>query len=152
MLEFNFNAIQKCLAGICLLIIFASTPALAELQTITHGKSLLLSCQQAIIALDQGLDALATHNQNEAFLCMAFLSGLITSAEHANELAKLRFSVATEGRGNQQNFNLYCFNWQLSYHKIARIVLEFGRNQPQYQQRPAHELALRALQTTFPCR
>jgi len=82
---------------------------------------------------------------------MAFLSGMMSTAQHANELAKLRYSVASYGRGDQRRFNLYCLDWQLPYQKIARIVLAFGQREPRYLQRPAHELAIRALQIAFPC-
>jgi hypothetical protein len=152
MLPNKFNRPQKVFAIICLFFVLSSSATAAGVQTITNGNSLLLSCQRALLALDQGLDSLAEDEQNDTFLCMAYLGGLMGAAEHANRLAKLRFSVATDGKGSQQNFNLYCFDWQLPYQKIARIVLEYGRKQPQFGQRPAQELAMRALQTTFPCR
>ena len=63
-----------------------------------------------------------------------------------NELAKLRYPLTTDGHGNQQSSRLYCFDWQLPYKSIARIVMEYGRKQP------AHRLAVHALQTVFPCR
>jgi hypothetical protein len=148
----KFNHIRQILLGIGFILIVCANPATANVQTITHGKSLLISCQQALIALDKGLDSLANSDQNDAFLCMAFLGGIMSTAQHANELAKLRYSLATDGRGNQHDFNLYCFDWQLPYQKIARIVLQFGHNEPRYLQRPAHELAIRALQMAFPCR
>jgi hypothetical protein len=111
----------------------------------------MLSCQHAMIALDSTQQSLTSSVQNDAFLCMAYLGGMMSTAQHANQLAKLRFSLSTDGRGNQHRFNLYCFDWQLPYQKIARIVLEYGQNEPRYWQRPAHELALRALQTRYPC-
>lgn len=152
MLPNKFNRPQKVFAIICLFFVLSPPTVAAGVQTITHGNSLLLSCQRAMVALDQGLDSLAKDEQNDAFLCMAYLGGLMAAAEHANKLAKLRFAAATDGNGDQKNFNLYCFDWQLPYQKIARIVLEYGHKQPQYRQRPAQELAMRALQTTFPCR
>jgi len=144
--------IQKWFPGICLVSILYTAPVVASVQTITHGKSLMVSCQQALIALNQEADTPNNADQNSAFVCMAYLSGMMTTAQHANEQAKLRYSLLTDGRVNRHGFGLYCFDWQLSYQKIARIVLEFGRSNPVYMQQPAHKLAIRALQTAFPCR
>jgi hypothetical protein len=131
-------------------------PALASVQTITNGKSLAMSCQQAIFALDQGLDTLTVTDQNDAFICMAYLGGMMATAQHANELAKLRYSLASGGRGDQRAFNIYCFDWQLPYAKIARILVAYAktssREHPGLLNQPAHKLALQALQSAFPCR
>jgi len=72
-----------------------TAPAVADVQTITHGKDLMVSCQQAIIALDTPQETPTSSAQNEAFLCMAYLSGVMATAQHANELAKLRYSQAS---------------------------------------------------------
>ena len=120
-----------------------------EVQTITNGRSLVISCEQAMLALDTPLDAPSP--TTGAFICMAYLSGIMAATQHANERARLQFSLATEGRGNQTTFNLYCFNWQLSYQKITRIVLSFAQNNPGYLQRPAQDMVMRALQNAFPC-
>ena len=148
----KFTDIQKWFPGICLASILLTAPAVASVQTITHGKSLMISCQQALTALSQEPDTLNNADQNSAFVCMAYLSGMMATAQHADALAKLRYSLLTDGRGNRHDLGLYCFDWQLSYQKIARIVLEFGRSNPAYLQQPAHKLAIRALQTAFPCR
>jgi len=131
--------------------ILYTAPSLADVQTITHGKSLVTSCQQALNILDSQPDSKNDANQNDAFLCMAYLSGVMATAQHANELARLRYSVATGGRGEQRDFKLYCFDWQIPYKKVAQIVLAFARNQPHYLQGSAHKLTIRALQTAFPC-
>ncbi len=144
--------IQKWLLSICCLMSALYTGlAMASVQTITHGKSLMISCQQAMIVINQDT---AEHiaDQNSAFVCMAYLSSMMATAQHANDRAKLRYSLITEGRGNWQDFGLYCFDWQLSYQKVAHIVLEFGSNNPAYLRQPAHKMAIRALQTAFPCR
>lgn len=141
---------------LCLFGLLVSTPALSEvqtkseIQTITHGMSLAKSCEQALLVLDNRYDD--SQLNNAAFICMAYLNGVMAAAQHANERAKLEFSLATEGVGNQAAFNLYCFDWQLSFHKIAAVVLTFAQKNPEYLQRPAHDLAMKALQTAFPCR
>ena len=129
---------------------WSDTPKATEVQTITDGKSLAISCEQAMLALDKPLDMPTP--TTAAFICMAYLSGVMAATQHANERAKLQFSLATEGRGNQATFNLYCFNWQLSYQKITRIVLNFAHNNPEYLQGPAQDMVMRALQNAFPCR
>lgn len=151
MLVQKLNLIQKYLLAIGLMNILCMSTVTADVQTIRQGKDLVISCQHALIALDSTAGKLTSTVRNDAFLCMAYLGGMMTTAQHANELAKLRYALSTEGRGNQQSFNLYCFDWQLPYQKIARIVLEFGQRESRYLQRPAHELAIRALQTTYPC-
>jgi len=144
--------IQAWFPGICLAITLYTAPTMAGVQTITHGKNLMTSCQQALTILHQASDTPDTADQNSAFVCMAYLSSMMATAQHANDLAKLRYSLITDGRGNRHDISLYCFDWQLSYQEIARIVLEFGRNNPVYLPQPAHKLAIRALQTAFPCR
>ncbi len=149
----KFTDIQKWLLGICCLTsILYTGPIIANVQTITHGKSLMISCHQALTGLKQEPDTLSDADQNSAFVCMAYLSSMMATAQHANDRAKLRYSLLTEGRANRHDFGLYCFDWQLSYQKVARIVMEFGRSNPVYLQQPAHKLAIRALQTAFPCR
>ena len=120
-----------------------------EIQTITHGLSLAKSCEQALLVLDKRYAA--TTLNNDAFICMAYLNGVMATAQHANERAKLQFALATEGKGNQAVFNLYCFDWQHSFQKIAAVVLTFAQNNPEYLQRPANEMVMRALQKAFPC-
>ena len=112
--------------------------------------SLARSCEQALLALSNPAEVASP--KNDAFICMAYLNGVMATAQHANERAKLQFALATEGRGDQAAFNLYCFDWQRSFQKIAGIVLTFAQNNPSYLQKPAHEMVMRALQTAFPCR
>jgi len=145
--------IQKRFLGICCLTgILYIGPTVASVQTITHGKSLMISCEQVLLALKEESDMLNDADQNSAFVCMAYLSSMMATAQHANDRAKLRYSLLTDGRSNRHDFGLYCFDWQLSYQKVAQIVLEFGSNNPMYLQQPAHKLALHALQAAFPCR
>jgi hypothetical protein len=121
-------------------------------QTITSGNSLILSCQQTLFALDQGLESLPDSERNAPFLCLAYLSGIMAASQHANELAKLRFAQATKGSGDTQQFNLYCIDWQLSYQRVARIVVEYAKRHPGLGKRPAQELVMRALESAYPCR
>ena len=145
---------------LCLLVAFICSSAWAEadktseVQTITNGMSLAKSCEQALLALDKRFDV-ATPS-NDAFICMAYLNGIMGAAQHANERAKLQFALATEGlatgrQGNQASFNLYCFDWLRSFKKIAAIVLTFAQHNPTYLQKPAHEMVMQALQKAFPC-
>ncbi|MDT8385375.1 MAG: Rap1a/Tai family immunity protein [Gammaproteobacteria bacterium] len=129
---------------------WSDTPDNAEVQTITHGMSLAVSCEQALLTLDKRYDKPIP--RNDAFICMAYLNGIMAAARHANERARLEFALATAGRGNQAAFRIYCFDWQRSFEKIAGIVLNFAQHNPIYLQRPAEELVMRALQTAFPCR
>jgi hypothetical protein len=133
--------------GVCLI-----SPSWAGVQTITSGNSLALSCQRALVAVERGLETLPAADQNDAFLCMAYLGGIMAATRHANELAKLRFAQATNGRGSTEQFNLYCIDWQLSYQRVAHIVLEYARRHPELGKRPAQDLVMRALQSAYPCR
>lgn len=146
---------------LCLLGVLACAPAwsdtqnsgtqnTSDVQTITHGMSLARSCEQALLALDERSNI--TEPKNSAFICMAYLNGIMAVAQHANERAKLEFALATKGQGNQADYTLYCFDWQRSFQQIAAIVLRFAQNNPAYLQRPAHEMVMRALQAAFPCR
>jgi hypothetical protein len=124
-------------------------PVHAEVSVITDGLSLANTCQTALVTLEQS----ATENvKGDAFVCMAYLGGLLGAAQQANELARLRFAVATGGHATEKPFTLYCFDWQLPYGKVAQLILDFAKHNPGLLQRPAHELALRALQAAFPCR
>ncbi len=127
----KFTDIPARFLGICLAGILYAGPSAASVQTITHGKSLMISCQQALIALNQESDTLSDADQYSAFVCMAYLSGMMTTAQHANEQAKLRYSLLTNGRANRHDFGLYCFDWQLSYQKIARIW-QFALYKPRF--------------------
>jgi hypothetical protein len=129
---------------------WAATQTAEGIQTITHGMSLAKSCEQALLSLDSRFDAPPPNN--DAFICMAYLNGIMAAAQHANERARLQFALATQGQGNQAAFNLYCFDWQRPFQKIAGIVLTYAQNNPEYLQRPAGELVMRALQAAFPCR
>ena len=128
-----------------------SPPAMADIQTITNGKSLVISCQQALIAVDKGLDPIEADNQNNAFICFSYLSGIIGAARHTDSLAELRFALTTQGKGNFPKFRIYCIDWNIQYQKAARIVLNFARKNPDELGKPAHSMAIRALQSAFPC-
>jgi hypothetical protein len=149
------NSIYLCRL-LCLISTLACASAGAAIQDsngiqiISHGMSLAKSCEQALLSMEERLDA--PPPGNDAFICMAYLNGTMAAAQHANERARLQFSLATGGQGNQAAFNLYCFDWQQSFQKIAGIVGTFAQNNPAYLQRPANELVMRALQTAYPCR
>lgn len=133
----------------CLLML---SPVYAEVSVITDGHSLATTCQTALVTLEQTANASTENVQGDAFVCMAYLGGLLGAARHANELARLRFAVATGGQPTEKPFALYCFDWQLPYGRAARLILDFAKHNPGLLQRPAHELALSALQAAFPCR
>lgn len=134
--------------AICLLVM---TPVHAAVSVITDGHSLANTCQTALATLEQTADASTENVQSDAFVCMAFLGGLMGTAQQANELARLRFAVATGGQATEKAFALYCFDWQLPYDRLARLILDYAKHNPRLLQRPAQELALRALQAAFPC-
>lgn len=133
-------------AGLLLL-----NPVHAEVSIITNGHSLATTCQTALAALEQSAGASTENVQGDAFVCMAFLGGLMGAAQQANELARLRFAVATGGHPTEKPFTLYCFDWQLPLGQVARLILDFAKHHPGLLQRPAQDLALRALQSAFPC-
>ncbi len=141
----------KPLQIISLWLVFSSS-ATADIQIITNGKSLALSCQQALVAVDEGLDHTEPDSQNNAFICFSYLSGIIGAARHTDSLAELRFALTTQGKGNFPKFRIYCIDWNIQYQKAARIVLNFARQNPSELGEPAHRLALKALQNAFPCR
>lgn len=136
------------LLAACLLLL---NPAHAEVSVITDGHSLANTCQTALATLEHA-DTASESVQGDAFVCMAFVGGLMGAAQQANELARLRFAVATGGHATEKTFTLYCFDWQLPYGQVARLILDFAKHNPGQLQRPAPEFALRALQAAFPCR
>lgn len=142
---------MKVLAVLTVFLL-AMNPVHAEVSIITDGHSLATTCQTALITLEQTANTSTENVQGDAFVCMAFLGGLMGAAQHANELARLRFAVASGGHATEKPFTLYCFDWQLPYGKVARLILDFAKHNPGLLQRPAQELALRALQTAFPCK
>jgi hypothetical protein len=76
----------------------------------------------------------------------------MATAQHANELARLRFALASGGQSEPKDFHIYCFNWQLPPQQVARIVVSYTQRNPRLLKAPASELILRALQSTYPCR
>ncbi len=126
--------------------------ATADIQVITNGRSLVVSCQQALVAAEKGLEQLSPDAQNNAFICFSYLAGVIGAASYSKSLAELRFAQATEGETNLPKFRTYCIDWNIQYQKAARIVLNFARQNLNELGEPAHKLALRALQNAFPCR
>ncbi len=133
------------------------TSATANIQIITNGESLAVSCQQALIAVDRlatdkGFEQLAPDVQNNAFICFSYLSGIIGAAQYTNSLAELRYAQATKGKANFPKLGAYCIDWNVQYQKAARIVLKFAQQNPEELREPAHKLALHALQSAFPCR
>ncbi len=139
----------------CLLFLALSQFALAARtapNTITNGDSLAASCYLALTALDKGMEQMPQEEQTSTFVCMAYLSGVLAAAQHANELAKLRFAQATDGKGSQANFDLYCFDWNMRYRDAAHIVLRYARQHLGLATQPADRLAMKALQDAWPCR
>jgi len=126
--------------------------AAAAVDTITDGPSLLTACHHALKGLDDDFDKLTPGQQNDAFLCMAYLGGIMGATHHATRLAKLRYAQSSAGRGDQRDFNLYCIDWQLKHHELARLLIAYARRHPEHVQGPAHELVFRALDAAYPCR
>ena len=129
--------------------------ASANIQVITDGRSLVVSCQQALVAVDKGLDHIEPDNQNNAFICFSYLAGLIGGARYTESLSELRYAQATskvEDPKQLSPFRKSCIDWNTQYQKAARIVLNFARQHRDELGEPAHKLALRALQNAFPCR
>jgi hypothetical protein len=116
--------------------------ASTDTYTITDGRSLVTSCRSALVALQH--HQLPESKQTGAFVCMAYLSGVLGTARHATELARLRF-----GRDDRR---LYCIDWTIHYQQFARLVLDFAQRNPQRLTDSAHKLTLDALQNAFPCR
>jgi hypothetical protein len=135
-----------------LLLLFAvSPPSIAAVSAISHGQSLVATCQAAMANLQPEPDAAAVANQGDAFVCLAYVAGVMSAAQQANDLARLRFAVATGGQATAKPFKLYCFDWEMSYGHVARLIIDYAKRHPQQLRRPAGELALRALQSAFPC-
>ncbi len=130
----------------------AHTAGAAPITTIDDGDSLAASCHLALTALDRGLDAIPGDQQAAPFVCMAYLAGVIAAARHANELARLRLAQVTGGKGSRDDFNLYCFDWNVRYGDAARIVLRYARQHLDLAHQPAERLAMKALQDAWPCR
>ncbi len=129
-----------------------SSSATADIQIITNGRSLVVSCQQALVAVDKGLERLTSDVQNNAFICFSYLSGIIGAAQYTDSLAELRYAQATQGKPNFPKLKTYCIDWNVQYQKAARIVLNFARQNPEKVRESAHKLALHALQSAYPCR
>lgn len=137
---------------ICLLPFISLTPSHAVVtHTITHGDSLAASCFLALTALEKGLDQIPEDEQTGTFVCMAYLAGVLTTARHANELAKLRITQASKGQISGQDVNLYCFDWNMRYRDAAQIVLQYARQHRELDRQPADKLAMKSLQAAYPC-
>jgi len=131
--------------------------AIADIQVISDGRSLIVSCQQALAAVDSlstksEPEKLAPDTQNNAFICFSYLSGIIGAAQYTESLAELRYAQAIRGKANFPKLGIYCIDWNIQYQKAARIVLKFAQQNPEELGKPAQKLALHALQSAFPCR
>ena len=126
-------------------------PGFVIAQTITDGKSLVLHCQITLSAIEKGLEQLSADKQNDAFICLTYLSGIIGTARYSNDLAKLRYALVEKGSSSLKEFNVYCINWEIQYQQVARLVIDFAQRNPDRLNNPAHELVLRALQSAYPC-
>ncbi|NOX75767.1 MAG: hypothetical protein GXP17_03960 [Gammaproteobacteria bacterium] len=144
---------RHALFPLCLLAIFLfPASAIAGINIITDGPSLLTSCHYALKGLDNDFDELSPEQQNDSFVCMAYLGGIMGATHHAARLAKLRYAQTSAGKGDQRDFNLYCINWELKHHELARLLLRYARRNPDNVYGPAYKLVFRALEDAYPCR
>ncbi len=137
---------------ICLLSLLLTLPAMAASNTITDGNSLACSCYMALTAVKKGLEAIPEDEQTGTFVCMAYLSGVLDAAHHANNLSKLRLAQVTNATASQAEFNLYCIDWNMRHQDAARIVLRYARQHMELAAQPAEKLVMKALQDAYPCR
>ncbi|WP_455198125.1 Rap1a/Tai family immunity protein [Kaarinaea lacus] len=133
----------------CLL---CATPAQADLQTISNGKSLVISCLHALKILNKDLDPIPPEIQTNAFICFSYISGVLGGARYMETLGELRYAQGTAAiQGNVPPFRKSCIDWNIQYQKAAKIVLAYARQNPDELSQDAHGLVLRALNHTYPC-
>jgi len=131
----------------------AILPAQAALETISNGKSLVISCQHALKILDRNLDLIPVDIQTNAFICFSYISGVMGGAHAMETLDELHYAQATSSiQGKTPPFRKSCIDWNIQYQKAARIVMGYARQNPDELQQEAHGLVLRALQSAYPCR
>lgn len=139
--------------GIILLLLSATLPAQGDLQTISNGRSLVISCQHALEVLDRNLDPIPADIQTNAFICFSYISGVMGGARYMESLAELRYAQGTsELKEKVAPFRKSCIDWNLRYQEAAKIVVSFARKHPDELGQDAHGLVLRALNHAFPCR
>ena len=127
--------------------------ASADSKTITDGESLAASCYLTITAIEKGLESISDNEQIGPFVCLAYLSGVLDAAHHANNLSKLRFAQMTEAgtTTSASGFNLYCIDWNMRHEDAARIVLRYARQHMELARQPAEKLVMKALRDAYPC-
>ena len=140
------------LLGIAVLCLLTSLPAHADLQTISNGRSLVVSCQHALKILSQDLDPIPAEIQTNAFICFSYISGVLGGAHYMETVGELRYAQGTSGINQQvPPFRKSCIDWNIQNQKAARIVLDFARKNPNELGQAAHGLVLRALTDAYPC-
>ena len=136
-----------------LLWILMTFPAQADLQTISNGRSLVISCQHALKILGKDLDPIPADIQTNAFICFSYISGVLGGARYMESLAELRYAQGTaELQEKVPPFRKSCIDWNIQYQEAAKIVVRFARQNPDELGQDAHGLVLRALNHAFPCR
>lgn len=141
------------LLGISALWLFTALPAHADLQTISNGRSLVISCQHPLKILSQDLDPIPAEIQTNAFICFSYISGVIGGAHYMENMSELRYAMGTSDiKQKVPPFRKSCIDWNLQNQKAAEIVLNFARKNPDELSQAAHGLVLRALTDAYPCR
>jgi hypothetical protein len=135
-----------------LLYIFTTFPAQADLQTISNGKSLVISCQHALKILNKDLNTIPVDIQTNSFICFSYISGVMGGARYMESLSELRYAQGTSSlKEKVPPFRKTCIDWNIQYQEAAKIVVKFARQNPDELNQDAHGLVLRALNHTFPC-
>lgn len=140
--------------GMTLLWLVTSLPTYAaDLQTISNGRSLVISCQHALKILNRDLDPIPTTLQTNAFICFSYISGVMGGARYMETLSELRYAQLTSSiKGNIPPFSKSCIDWNIQFQKAAQIVVKFAQENPDELRQDAHGLVLRALTNAYPCR
>lgn len=143
---------MKTLHGMTMLWLITILPAQADLQTISNGRSLVISCQHAMKILSKNLDPIPQEIQTNAFICFSYISGVMGGARDMETLAELRYAQSTsEIKGKVPPFRKSCIDWNIQYQKAATLFLDYARHHPDELHHDAHTLVLHALQHAYPC-
>ncbi|MBX3447558.1 MAG: hypothetical protein KF765_12465 [Parvibaculaceae bacterium] len=132
---------MKSLAALALaafIAVGAAAPAAAAVET---GAQLVSACRNLI---ENGH---AEGSSGEP--CKQFLIGLIMPQQETLTMGE-PFRAERLGPNQDQKA---CFDLpnQLTYRQFAQHVLTYAERQPDMTSRPAHELAVRALEANYPC-
>ena len=140
------------LPGIILLAFLVAQPVQADLQTISDGRSLVISCQHALKILSTDLDPIPAEIQTNAFICFSYISGVLGGARYTETLSELHYALATsEAKGSLPPFRKSCIDWHIQFQNAARIIIQYARQNPGELRQAAHGLVLRALNKSYPC-